>query len=188
VAIRRPSSSFCVPVVDYFDCGRNECSYRYNTRHRKEPKMNKHLNWPEDDRICHLPDPLNNDLCPGCCNSLNPKHYMGANWECIFKAEHEGNHADVWMFEWNDNGTIISRPKYNGRCYSCGNNTPFDGMLYCGKACASLDLLESDEQAQFQLLADAAGDEDPHYVAAARPPGLVAGKPRRFLARDVVDE
>jgi hypothetical protein len=41
-----------------------------------------------------------------------------------------------------------------------------------------------DDQDRLQRLADAAGDEEPHYVAASRPPGLVPG--RRQFDRDVL--
>ncbi len=101
--------------------------------------MSKHLHWLEDDRICHLPDTEAPALCPGCCNTLSPKEYAGAYWECIFKYEHSGDHCDIWGFEWNDGGIITKRPRYNGRCYNCGDIVPYDGMNYCGKACAALD-------------------------------------------------
>lgn len=42
-----------------------------------------------------------------------------------------------------------------------------------------------DDQDRLQRLADAAGEENPHYVAAERPPGLSPGQPRKFLLLDL---
>ncbi len=100
-------------------------------------KPNKHLQWTGDDRVCQLPDPKENEVCPGCCVAVSPRTYVGTNWECIWKAGHEGNHCDFWLIEWNDDG-IVNVPKYAGRCYYCGEHVPFDGMTYCGKACSAL--------------------------------------------------
>lgn len=100
--------------------------------------MKKHLGWKEDDRVCNLPDPVEGNTCEGCCPSLMPKKYAGATWECIWKAGHEGNHCDIWTCEWDDNNVIVKRPKYNGRCYRCGDSVPYNGMMYCGKACSAL--------------------------------------------------
>lgn len=40
-----------------------------------------------------------------------------------------------------------------------------------------------DDPKRLQRLADAAGDEEPHYVSAARPPALAVGQRRRFVRR-----
>lgn len=104
--------------------------------------MKKHLNWPEDDRICHLPDPIEGEACPGCCDMPNPKMYGRIHWECLFKKDHLDNHSDIWGFEWNSEGVMLKKPHHDGRCHHCGDRVPFDGMFYCGKACSALDGLK----------------------------------------------
>ena len=101
--------------------------------------MKKHLNWPEDDRVCQLPDPLPGDLCDGCCNTWSPRIYAGEHWGCIWKHGHESDHQDIWGTQWDAYDIIQKRPDHSGRCYYCGDYVPFDGMTYCGKSCAALD-------------------------------------------------
>jgi hypothetical protein len=66
----------------------------------------KHLDWPEDDRICHMPD--TDDECPGCCNAVSPIKKYDTAWKCIWKVGHSIPHSDVWCCEW-DNGGVMKR-------------------------------------------------------------------------------
>lgn len=64
--------------------------------------MKRHLNWPEDNRICHMPDGFDN--CPGCCLEYSPIERYNVKWECIWKKGHTGPHSDYWCCEWDENG------------------------------------------------------------------------------------
>ncbi len=83
--------------------------------------MKRHLNWPEDDRICHMPDGSNE--CPGCCLEYGPIKRYDVKWECIWKRGHSGPHSDYWCCEWDENGLVKRTDEIRNRLSELGLDT-----------------------------------------------------------------
>ncbi len=98
--------------------------------------MKKHLDWPEDERICKLHDPDEGEECPGCCNAICPENYMESYWSCIWKIGHMGEHTDIWCREWNASNKLT----IYGRCHACNIPIATHRGLNCD-ACMNLDKL-----------------------------------------------
>lgn len=93
--------------------------------------MKKHLNWPEDDRICKLPDPVEGNDCIGCCPSKCPEKIDGYVWECIWKVGHDGNHCDIWCREWDERFKMI----VYALCYQCHEPIKEHRGAFCNDVC-----------------------------------------------------
>lgn len=113
--------------------------------------MKKHLNWPEDNRICNMPDGI--ESCPGCCLELSPIPRHNVKWECIWKRGHSNPHSDYWCCEWDENGIIKRTEEIRIRLLELGLNTKEINMWLVRPVSESLAFV-MDDQAPQEIIDD----------------------------------